>query len=160
MLDKFEWFSLTIAEISRYWHKIAAEELEGYGLRGSHAIYLTAMARVPEGVTAPQLCEKLGKDKADVSRMMNMLIGKGLALKQGGHQNRYGGVFLLTEEGRQAAEHVCRRADLAVELAVRGLSQESRAAFNQVMDSIVDNLRQLSREGLPAGADILEKEKK
>ena len=33
MVDRFEKFSLAISEISRYWHKIAAEELKPYELK-------------------------------------------------------------------------------------------------------------------------------
>ena len=33
MVDRFERFSFAISEISRCWHKIAAEEMEAYGLK-------------------------------------------------------------------------------------------------------------------------------
>ena len=120
MINRFEHFSLAISEINRYWHQIATAELERYGLKGSHAIYLTAMARYENGITAPQLCELYGKDKSDVSRMMNILIKKGLAVKEGG----YNGVFVLTEDGKEAAAQISRRAELAVELASHNLSEE------------------------------------
>ena len=146
MINRFEHFSLAISEINRYWHKIATEELERYGLKGAHSTYLTAMARYENGITAPQLCELCGKDKADVSRMMNILMKKGLAVKEGG----YNGLFLLTETGKEAAEQVCRRAALAVELAGQDLSEENRAIFHNALDSIAEHLRQISQDGLPA----------
>ncbi len=37
MVDRFEKFSLAISEISKYWHKLATEEMEKYGLRSSHS---------------------------------------------------------------------------------------------------------------------------
>ena len=37
MIDRFERFSVAIAEISRCWHKLATEEMKKYGLKGSHA---------------------------------------------------------------------------------------------------------------------------
>lgn len=146
MINRFEHFSLAISEINRYWHQIATAELERYGLKGSHAIYLTAMARYENGITAPQLCELYGKDKSDVSRMMNILIKKGLAVKEGG----YNGIFVLTEDGKEAAVQISRRAELAVELASHNLSEEHRTIFNEAMDSIVIQLRQISENGLPA----------
>lgn len=146
MINRFEHFSLAISEINRYWHKIATEELERYGLKGAHSTYLTAMARYENGITAPQLCELCGKDKADVSRMMNILMKKGLAVKEGG----YNGLFLLTETGKEAAEQVSRRAALAVELAGQDLSEENRAVFYDALDSIAEHLRQISQDGLPA----------
>ena len=149
MQERFERFSLMLSEISRYWHKLTAEEMEVYGLKGNHSIYLLTMSHYPEGITAPLLCTYCGRDKADVSRMMAMMEEKGLVAKEGVHRNRYGGVFKLTPEGMAAAEHVRRRADLAVELAGKDLSEENRTIFYEALDSITKNLRTLCQEGLP-----------
>lgn len=149
MVDRFERFSVAIAEISRYWHKIAADEMEPYGLKGPHATYLAAISHHEEGVTASRLCELCGKDKSDVSRMMSIMEQKGLVRKDGVYQNRYRGVFKLTEEGEAAAEHVRRRASLAVELAGKELTDETRAIFYDALETIAANLREISRDGLP-----------
>ena len=149
MIDRFERFSLAISEISRYWHKITSAEMEKYGLKGAHSVYLTTMYRFPDGITATQLCEVCGKDKSDVSRMMAIMEKKGLVYKEGIHQNMYKGVFKLTELGREAAEFVNRRARLAVSLAGRDLSEEKRFAMYEAMESIAANLQKLSVEGLP-----------
>lgn len=149
MIDRFERFSVTISEISRCWHKLAAEEMEKYGLKGPHCIYLLAMLRCPEGVTAPQLCEKCGKDKSDVSRMMSIMEKKGLVTKEGKHQSLYGGVFKLTESGKKAAEFVSQRASLAVNIAGREISDSDREIFYRSFELISSNLRKLSRDGLP-----------
>lgn len=149
MVERFERFSFAISEISRYWHKISADEMEKYGLKGSHSVYLLAMLRFPEGITATQICEYCGKDKADVSRMISIMEKKGLVKKEGIHQNLYRGVFKLTDEGRTAAMHVRQRASLAVELGGKDLSDENRAVFYESLESIADNLRSISREGLP-----------
>ena len=149
MQDRFERFSFAIFEISKHWHKIAGEEMEKYGLKGAHSIYLLSLCRCPEGITAQQLCELCGKDKSDVSRMMSLMEKKGLVEKEGIHQNRYGGVFKLTEAGKQAAEQVRQRAALAVDIAGKDLSEENRKIFYQSLESIAANIRQLSREGLP-----------
>ena len=149
MINRFERFSFAISEISRYWHKLAADEMEKYGLKGTHSVYLLTMARFSQGITAPQLCELCSKDKSDVSRMMSIMEKKGLVTKEGIHQNLYGGVFKLTKEGRQAAEQVRKRASLAVELAGKDLTDEKREIFYEALEMISSNLRQLSKEGLP-----------
>lgn len=149
MVERFERFSFAISEVSRYWHKLTAEEMEKYGLKGTHSVYLITMYRYPEGITAPQLCELCGKDKSDVSRMMSIMEKKGLVKKEGIHQKLYGGVFKLTDEGLAAAEHVRKRAGLAVELAGKDLTDEKRAVFYEALESIASNLRDLSKEGLP-----------
>lgn len=148
-MERFERFSFAISEISRYWHKLTAEEMERYGLKGTHSVYLLAMYRYPDGITATQLCELCSKDKSDVSRMMSIMEKKGLVIKEGVHQNLYRGVFKLTEEGKKAAGQVKSRASLAVEIAGRDLNEETRTVFYQALESIVLNLRKLSEKGLP-----------
>lgn len=149
MVERFERFSLAVSEISRHWHKLTAEEMEKYGLKGTHSVYLLTMARFPDGITAPQICELCGKDKSDVSRMMSIMEKKGLVTKEGIHQNLYGGVFKLTDEGKDAAEQVKKRASLAVELAGKDLTDESRKVFYNALESIAANLREISKVGLP-----------
>lgn len=148
MIDRFEKFSLAISEISRYWHKIAADELEKYHLKSSHAVYLTTLYRYPEGLTAPRLAEICGKDKADVSRMLSILESKGLVTKEGSNQKRYRGTLKLTEEGRQVAGQLGNRAALAVSKANEGITEEKRIIFTECLDIITKNLQKITEEGL------------
>ena len=149
MMDRFERFSLAISEISRYWHKLTSEEMEKYGLKGPHSVYLLTLNRYPDGLTATQLCEYCAKDKADVSRMMAIMEEKGLVRKEGA--NSYRGVFRLTEAGASAAAYVRQRAGLAVQMAGKDLTDETRTVFYAALASITENLRILSKDGLPQG---------
>ena len=149
MVERFERFSLAISEISRCWHKLAAEEMAKYGLKGPLVTYLVTISRHPAGLTAPQLCELCGKDKSDVSRMMALMEQKGLVKKESVHQNRYGGVFRLTPAGEEAASFVRQRAGTAVELAGGTLSEAERTIFYNALESIAANLKQIAKDGLP-----------
>ena len=150
MLDRFAKFSFLISEIDRCWHKLAAEEMAKYALNSSHAVYLNTLYDTGEaGVTAAQLGELCGKDKADVSRMVAILEKKGLVRKVAVSGNMYRARLMLTEEGRQAAEHVRERAAVAVELAGSGLSAEERETFYKALELIAVNLQKLSKAGLP-----------
>ena len=146
MVDRFERFSLAISEINRYWHRLTTQEMEPYGLKGAHCMYLLALARHPEGITAPRLCEACDKDKADVSRTMALLEQKGMAAREGTH---YRALYRLTEPGMAAAEHVKKRAAVAVEIAGSDLTDENRTAFYDALESITARLRKLNEEGLP-----------
>lgn len=145
MVERFEKFSLSIAEISRCWHKLAAEEMKVYGLKGAHALYLTTLYRYPEGITVPELCELCLKDKSDASRMLAILEKKELVRKEGG----YGGKVQLTEAGLQAARQVRSRVCRAVEEAGKDLSAEEREIFTKALGSITENLQRLTCEGIP-----------
>lgn len=146
MVERFQRFSVAIADISRYWHKIAAEEMEKYDLKGTHSIYLTTLYRFPEGITAARLCELCARDKAEVSRTVAIMEKKGLIQKNG---SSYRALLHLTPEGIHASEHVRSRAAVAVELAGKGLSDEQRATFYYALELVAGNLQQISEAGLP-----------
>ena len=149
MLNRFARFSLAISEIDRCWHILAAEEMSKYELNSPHAVYLTTLYDFPEGITAAKLGELCGKNKSDVSRMISIMERKGLVRKVAVGENFYRAKLLLTDEGKQAAEHVQRRAALAVELAGAGMTDTDREVFYRCLESITTNLQTLSKEGLP-----------
>lgn len=149
MVERFERFSYAIFEISRCWHKLAAEEMAKYGLKGPHAVYLLTMRRHEDGLTAAQLAELCSRDKADVSRAIALLEEKGLVRKEGVNRKAYRARLILTQEGVTAAELVCQRAAVAVEYASKGYSQAHRDIFYHVLDTVALNLQNLSKEGLP-----------
>ena len=120
-----------------------------YDLNSPHAVYLTTLYNFEEGVTAAKLGELCCKNKADVSRMVAILEKKGLVRKEAIGGNLYRAKLRLTEEGKQAAEHVQRRAALAVELAGSGMTDTDREVFYRCLERITINLQTLSKEGLP-----------
>ena len=148
MLSRFERFSHAIAEINKCWHKIASDEMGRYGLKGPHAIYLTAMLRYPDGITAAELCEVCARDKSDVSRAISDMEEKGIVVRLSEGKNTYRAKLVLTEDGKSAAEHIERRATLAVESGGRGLGEERREVLYEGLELIVENLRSVCEQGL------------
>lgn len=148
MIERFARFSYAISEISRCWHKIAGEEMARYGLSGPHCVYLLTLYRHPEGVTSTRLAELCGKDKADVSRTVSILLNKGFISRTGAS---YRALLQLTEEGKQAAIEVQQRAATAVEMGGKGLTDQNREIFYDTLDQIAANLSNICQEGLPHG---------
>jgi len=153
MIDRFERFSYAISEISRCWHRIAAEEMEEYGLKGPYALYFTTLYRYPQGITAAQLCELCGRDKADASRAVGRLESMGLVNKENSGKNAYHALLRLTDQGKQVAIQINKKAKTAVEWASMGLSAENRAVFYEALELITANLQNLSKDGLPKHED-------
>ncbi len=149
MIDRFERFSVAIMEIFRHWHKITAEEMEKYGLKGTHSTYFAVLSRYDEGITATHLGDLCGKDKADVSRTVALMEKRGLVTKEGSGNNLYRARIVLTDEGKKVAEFVRERACLAVEIVGRGLSDSDRAVFYNSLEIIAENLARISQDGLP-----------
>ncbi len=146
MIDRFEKFSIAISEISRYWHKIAGDVMEEYGLKGTHAIYLTTLSQFKNGITAAQLCEICGKDKSDVSRLISIMEKQGFVEKEGSKNYRI--LLKLTEKGKALASKVKEKACLAVTLAGKDLSETDRHSFYSSLETITQQLRIISQEGL------------
>lgn len=148
MIERFEKFSSTISEISRYWHKLAGDEMEKFGLKGPHAVYFTTMYQYPDGITAVKLAEVSSRDKADVSRAVAQFEKLGFVEKVAINKNNYRAPLKLTEAGRKLAECINGKANAAVEMGGKGLSEENRAIFYQSLGLICSNLRTLAEEGL------------
>ena len=149
MIDRFERFSKGISELSKYWHKIASDEMEKYGLKGVHSVYLITMDKYPDGLTASELCKLCNRDKADVSRMMSIMEKNGLVSKEGASSGVYKGTFKLTKEGKKAVDYVTERACLAVYHAGKDVSDEKREIFYEVLASFSASLKKLCEDGLP-----------
>lgn len=149
MVERFEKFSYAIYEISRCWHKITGDELKKYGLKGSYATYFTALYRHEEGITAAQLCEVCGRDKADVSRAMSLLEEKGLVIRTANDGSRYRSKLFLTAAGKDLTAYIIRRIHVAFEVGGNGLSEEQRSLFYHCLELITANLQAMSENGLP-----------
>ncbi len=149
MTNRFERFSQALSVLTRYWHKIAADEMEKYGLKGPYAVYLTTLCRHKEGLTSVQLSELCGRDKSDVSRAVSVLEKKGFVTKKRVNRNLYRAKITLTEVGQTAANYISKRADLAVAMGGKGITDAQRETFYATLETIAANLQEVSKDGLP-----------
>lgn len=147
MISRYEQFSTLISGIERGIQKIERDEMVKLGYKGAYAQYLAAMKRYPLGVTAAQLCEICDKDKAAVSRVVGELEAKGLVIRESGAA--YRALLTLSEEGRQVADFVCRKAQAAVDAAGFGLTENDRLVYFAVLERIARNLEIIGRDGIP-----------
>lgn len=151
MIDRFERFTLAIFHISRYWNKIATDEMKKYGLRGSYALYLLMIAGYEGDLTAAKLAAVCQRDKADVSRAMAIFQEKGILEPYKGA--KYRAILKLTEKGTELAGQINRRAGIALQQAGNGLSEEMRENMYQSLDIIAANMRVISESGLEENSD-------
>ena len=143
MIERFEKFSYAIFEISRCWHKIAADAMRQYDLKGPYAVYLSVLYR-NDGITAARLSALCARDKADISRAIPVLEKKGLISKDAG----YRATIHLTDAGKELANTINQKIMAAVSYAGKDLSEEDRNTFYASLDSLVHNLQDLSQNGL------------
>lgn len=148
MFSRFEKFSYFITEASKILHKIESDEMEMLGLKGPYAIYILALARHPDGITATQLSEIAARDKADVSRALSILAKNELIIRQSGKSN-YRAQITLSKKGLDAAQRLRAKAASAVEYANREISEADRIIFYRVLESIVEQTRIMCENGIP-----------
>ncbi len=149
MTTRFEHFSSAIYGIYRDILKIQRDEMTKHYLKGSYALYLTALLHNPDGITATQLCEICDKDKAAISRVISELEEKGLVTRISSNDTFYRAKLKLTEQGASIANQVDRAANTAVEMATKGMSVEDRSIMYECLGLIATNLRDICKNGIP-----------
>ena len=153
MVSRYEHFTTAISSIYQNFQKIERDEMERYGLRGSYTQYLLAIERTPDGITAAQLCDCCEKDKAAVSRAVTEMEGQGLLCRELNNERAYRARLFLTEKGKNAAEFVRMRSQVAVDLASAGVSDADRAVMYAALEIIAGNLQRIYREGIPMSGE-------
>ena len=149
MTTRFEHFSAAIYGIYRDILKIQRDEMTKHHLKGSYALYLTALRHNPEGVTATQLCEICDKDKAAISRVISELEEKELVTRVSSNDTFYRAKLKLTEQGALIAAQVDRAAGIAVDMATKGMSPDDRRVMYECLGLIATNLRDICKNGIP-----------
>ena len=147
-IDRFEKFSNSIFKLFKIWHKIAAHEMSSFGLNASQLTYILSLYNSQNGMTSADLVYVSGKDKSDVSRSLNALVKEGLVEKQSIHQKGYGGIFFLTDEGKDIAGQLNDKVNKAVDLANLNITEEKREVFYEVLENFLENLETIEKEGL------------
>ena len=147
MIDRFERFSSLIASVYKDIVKIERNIMTQYGLKGPHSQCLVAMRLYPDGITASELCDVCGKDKAAISRAVSGLESAGLIYRDLTGDNLYRAPLKLTEKGSDISDKLCDAAKAAVTLAGKGLSEENRKIFYESLSLIASNLQAISEGG-------------
>ena len=140
-MDRFEYFTLSVFSITRYWNKIATEEMRQHGLKGAYVLYLITLSDLEEPPTSARLAELTQRDKADVSRAISTFQKMGFVEPYG--ENRYRAPLRLTEAGMKLARDVRNKADSALQAAGQGLSEEMRRNMYHSLDIIAENMREI-----------------
>ena len=144
-MDRFETFSLALFSISRCWNKIAGDEMKRFGLKGAHAFYLVTILSHDGVLTAANLCELCGRDKADVSRSVSAMESMGLLSRTG--DNPYRAKLKLTDTGVAAAQSIREIAAGIFDRVGGELDPENREIFYKTLATVSSNLEAYCKEG-------------
>ncbi len=147
-VGRFEVFTLALSEMTSNWNKIATEELKPYGLKGGYVVYLIALFKAKDGLTAANLSQMCNRDKAEVSRAIKALEEKGFVTRTNTTSTGYRASITLTEKGSEVTHSLRERVKLVVEKGGEGLSNSEREIFYNALEVISKNLKTISKDGL------------
>lgn len=140
MLRRFEQFTSAISQIYKSVQKIKKTEMTRFGLKANHVMLVYHLKAHPEGLTPAELCKCCNVDKAAISRAVSELTANGyiqVIQREGKH---YRLPVILTDNGREAANHIERAVNNAVSIGGQGLTDLQRLEFYHALLLIADNL--------------------
>jgi DNA-binding MarR family transcriptional regulator len=141
-MERFETFTVLIMKINRSIHKIKAAEMAEFNLKGPHVSCLYYLGRA-ETMTAKELRDVCGEDKAAVSRSIEYLEKNGYVACASDSKKRYKAALTLTEKGKQAAARIAEKIDAVLERSSEGISAEALQAVYDGLTTIEKNLSEI-----------------
>lgn len=145
MEERFETFTVLIAGINRAIYKIKAREMAEFDLKSSHVSCLYYLYKA-KSLTAKNLCDVCGEDKANISRAVKYLETSGYIECASTAQKRYQSALTLTEKGKEIGEKIAAKVDGVLLRASDGLSEEDRLIMYKSLDLVYKNLQKICRE--------------
>ena len=139
MIERFDAFVTGITTCYKYIQKIKSIEMTDLGLKGNHVMCIFYLNRNDKGLTAAELSQLCGEDKAAISRTLGRLQEEGY-VKSG--EKKYRSPLHLTEAGKKIARYVDNHIREWVGRGGDGLSEEERNIFYRSLDIISSNLRE------------------
>lgn len=129
-----------ITQVSRHIQRIRDQQMQPIELRGAQLSCLLYLGQ--RSMTAAELSELSGLDKAGISRAMSALEAGGyVRCDAPGGKRKYRARLHLTEAGKKLAAKLNRSIHSAVDRACRGLSHEERQTLSQLLQRVAANLR-------------------
>ncbi len=142
MIKRFEIFTNNIAIIHKGIQQIKAEEMKKVGLKGPHVMYLFYLFRHREGLTASQLSERVGVNKAAVSRSLSELYKNNyIDYPDYSGGKKYNTPAVLTEKGCAVTSKLNDRiCELVDRISLTNVDEEHRTIMYRSLRTIANNI--------------------
>ena len=145
MKSRYDEFSSLILGINKSIQKIKNFEMNNFGLKGKQVQCIFHLYNDEEGISVTQLASLCGEDKGAMSRTIKELeMGDYLYLEERGKQ-KYRNPIKLTERGRELGRILSERIDEIFSLGSRGVEDEEREKFYQLLRLVSNNLQEICK---------------
>ena len=139
--NRFEIFSTAVLRLVRSVQGIKAQKMAEYDLKGTGAVCLCRIYESGVGLTAVELARACGVDKAQISRTVAELSGRGLVLREGA--GRYKQKYQLTYAGAEIAADVLATMREIEKTVSMGISDAELDGFYRTLYRLCDNFEAL-----------------
>ena len=142
---RFDLFVQLISSLNKYIRKIKTEELSEFNLKGTHVMCIYYIDKFSK-ITAKELCDLTGEDKAAISRALDYLEGEGFIQHEIDELKRYKTPYVFTEKGLSFASRYCGRIDETVENADAGVEEDDKDVMFRALEIINNNLKEICKK--------------
>ena len=145
MEERFQTFTLLIANISRNIRKIKSGEMAEYNLKSQHVSCLYYIYKA-KSITAKELCDLCDEDKANISRSVKFLEERGYLKCDTKLTKRYLSPLELTESGVAIAKSIGERIDEVLIQSGDGITDTELCGFYKCLGIINDRLQKFAEQ--------------
>lgn len=142
MQERFETFTVLIANLARSIHRIKTEEMAEFDLKSSHVSCIYYLFKLGS-MTAKELCDACNEDKANISRSIRYLEANGYVYCESSAQKRYLDAFCLTEKGREIGARISEKKERILDLVGEGIADADREIMYRSLAIIDNNLKKV-----------------
>ena len=142
MTNRFETFTVLIADINNNIRRLKAKKMDKYNLKSQHLTCLFYLSK-DDGLTMKQLCDMTRQDKAGLSRSIDYLENNGYVYCEDDVKKRYNSELKLTEKGRKVAVEFTNIIDDVLNDANNWTSDKDRLIMYKSLNSINENLQKI-----------------
>ncbi len=139
MKERFDTFTVLIANISRSIHRIKTEAMAKYGLKSSHVSCIFYLSKKGT-LTLHELSELCSEDKANISRAIKELEHGGYVVCLSESKHRYQSPFKLTDAGKEVANHIVEKIIYTLSRTNQGITDTELTTMYKSLKIISDNL--------------------
>ena len=140
IFKRFSAFTLLIANINRCIRRIKIEEMAEFNLKSLHVSCLYYLYH-SKSLTASELVDICGEDKAAISRSIEYLESVGYVACSSPAKKRYKSPLALTESGMAVAQTIVDKVDGVLLLASEGMDEGERDVMYRCLALINENLQ-------------------
>lgn len=144
MKERFKTFTVLISKINKYIRKIKTEEMDTFNLKSNHVSCLYYLYK-SQSLTAKELCDICGEDKASISRSLEFLERFGYISCDSTLKKRYRSALTLTDKGSEIGKQIAKKIDNILNLTSIGLSQEKLETLYESLAIVKNNLENICK---------------